>query len=357
MIGARLKLARAAAGLSLRDLEERLNHLVTAQALGKYERDEMMPSSTVLIALARALDVTEEYLLNPAEVELVAVEFRKHKLTSVKEDATVRARILSEVERYIEVERILRLDGKAPALPKSPRVSTFDEVEKAAAALRREWNLGDDPIPNLCEVLEERGIKVCAIPLPEKVSGVQAVVSQSDAGKLPVIVVNANHAGERQRFTLAHELGHLYLECKGIDAEAACQRFAGALLMPAHVLRREVGVSRRTLTPRELFDLKLVFGVSAQAIAYRCKDLEIIGPAALASVFKVFNARGWRKNEPLACRKERPARFERLTIRALAEGLISESKASELLNKTIQEVVASMDEPPPAENHGRSPRL
>ena len=59
MIGERLKLARAAAGLSLRDLEARLDGLVTAQAIGKYERDEMMPSSTVLIALARALKVTE----------------------------------------------------------------------------------------------------------------------------------------------------------------------------------------------------------------------------------------------------------------------------------------------------------
>ena len=60
MIGARLKLARAAAGLSLRELESGLQGLVTAQAIGKYERDEMMPSSSVLIALARALKVTEE---------------------------------------------------------------------------------------------------------------------------------------------------------------------------------------------------------------------------------------------------------------------------------------------------------
>jgi transcriptional regulator with XRE-family HTH domain len=43
MIGERLKLARAAAGLSLRELEERLGELVSAQAIGKYERDEMMP--------------------------------------------------------------------------------------------------------------------------------------------------------------------------------------------------------------------------------------------------------------------------------------------------------------------------
>ena len=51
LIGQRLKLARTAAGLSLRGLEERIGHRVTAQAVGKYERNESMPSSGVLIAL------------------------------------------------------------------------------------------------------------------------------------------------------------------------------------------------------------------------------------------------------------------------------------------------------------------
>ena len=58
MIGKRLKLARSAAGLSLRGLERRIENRVTAQAIGKYERDESMPSSGVLIALATALEVS-----------------------------------------------------------------------------------------------------------------------------------------------------------------------------------------------------------------------------------------------------------------------------------------------------------
>ena len=355
MIGSRLKLARAAAGLSLRALEERLDGLVTAQAIGKYERDAMMPSSSVLIALARALGVTEDYLLNPADVELVAVEFRKHKLTSTKDDATVRAGILSVVERYVEVERILHLNGSAPLIPKPRVVRTVEGAEQAAGALRDEWQLGDDAIPNLCELLEEKGIKVCSIQLPPGVSGVQAVVRTAEHEKLPVIVVNADHAGERQRFTAAHELGHLCLGVKGdLDPESACHRFAGAFLVPAKVLLREIGRSRRTVTPRELFELKRLFGVSAQAIAYRCKDLGIIGPSAYQGIFKMFNARGWRVEEPRPIGRERPARFERLCIRALAEGLISESKASELLQKTVKEVVASMDEPPPEGEHSRS---
>ena len=58
MIGQRVKIARSAAGLSLRDLESKIDNLVTAQAISKYERNESMPSSRVLIALADALGVS-----------------------------------------------------------------------------------------------------------------------------------------------------------------------------------------------------------------------------------------------------------------------------------------------------------
>jgi Zn-dependent peptidase ImmA (M78 family) len=354
VIGNRLKLARTAAGLSLRALEERLNRLVTAQAIGKYERDEMMPSSTVLIALARALEVSEDYLLNAGNVELVAVEFRKKKLTKTKEDAQVRARILSEVERYLEIEKILAIDGRQPAIPRTA-VRSFDDVEDAAEQLRRTWKLGEDAIPNLCEFLEDKGIKICAIPLPASVSGVQAIVTAAKGHDIPVIVINSEHPVDRQRFTLAHELGHLCLDVRGhLDVENACHRFAGAFLVPAKILRRGVGAHRSALPPRELFGLKLLFGMSARAIAYRCRQLDIISQPTLSSLFKLFARRGWRLNEPGDLKAERPARFERLCIRALAEGYISEAKASELLRKTVKEVVASMDEPPPELSDARS---
>jgi len=109
------------------------------------------------------------------------------------------------------------------------------------------WQLGDDAIPKLCELLEAKGIKICAVSLPAKISGAQATIDTTDDTRLPVTVVNANHPGDRQRFTIAHELGHMYLDARrDLDAEVACQRFAGAFMVPAEILRREVGSSRRT---------------------------------------------------------------------------------------------------------------
>src|SRR5258708_25456633 len=111
MIGRKLKSARAASGLSLRDLEARIGNLVTAQAIGKYERDEDMPSSGVLIALARGLGVTEDYLLDADDLVLEGVEFRKKAASSAREQAAIQARTIHVLERYLVIEDLLRLNS------------------------------------------------------------------------------------------------------------------------------------------------------------------------------------------------------------------------------------------------------
>ena len=59
MIGERLKRARDAAGLSMQSLGKQAG--VSAPMIQKYERDESMPSSSVLIQLAKALNVRTEF--------------------------------------------------------------------------------------------------------------------------------------------------------------------------------------------------------------------------------------------------------------------------------------------------------
>ena len=355
MIGDRLKLARSASGLSLRELEDRLGGLVSAQAIGKYERNEMMPGSEILIALARSLDVSEEYLLRRGDIELVDVEFRKQRLDKARDRARVEAQVLAAVERYIEIEDLLAITSAWQAPDTFPRkIRRPEDAERAAADLREEWELGADPIPNLAEFLEEKSIKIVSVSLPERVSGVKATVKKADGKPVQVIVLNGDHPGDRQRFTLAHELGH-FLLYGGTDAEELCHRFAGAFLVPAETLQREIGGRRTSLSVRELFYLKELFGVSAQAIVYRCADLGIINESLKRELFIVFGKRGWRKEEPNPIQKEQPARFRRLCLRALSEQVISVSKAAELLDVGARELLASLDEPPPASADDSSP--
>ncbi|MGH2397008.1 MAG: helix-turn-helix domain-containing protein [bacterium] len=351
MIGKRLQLARRAAGMSLRDLEAKVDKLVSAQALSKYEHDEMMPSSDVLAAIARALGVAESYLLGQDDLTLESVEFRRNRITGAKEEAMVRASVLSAVERYLEIEDFV---GAASVSWISPQGAPFPvhepaDSEAAASRLRVAWNLGTEPIPDLSEILEEKGIKVIPLPLGESVSGVMCKARRSKGGDVPVIVVNERDTGERQRFTLAHELAHLVLlGPSSARGEKLAHRFASAFLMPAETLWQEVGKNRSSISIGELFKLKALFKVSVQAITYRLKDLQIIGESLYKQLFNYFREQGWRKApyaEPGAIPAEKPERFRRLCFRAVAEGAVSESKAAELLGVSVRELDRMLGQP------------
>lgn len=346
MFGERLQLARKKAGLSLRGLADAIGGQVTPQAIGKYERGEMMPGSTVLIALTKALGVSMEFLAAPLDVKLGSIDFRKHSGTSARDRHGVEALVLERVERYLLVEQVLELKSAVWQAPFEPRpVTSFEAAEELAGELRRIWKLGDDPIPNVTELLEEKGIKVMLLELPESVSGLTCMIERKDIPNVPVIVVNRQHGIERRRLTLLHELAHRLMKVSGVPEERAANRFAGAFLMPAAHLREQVGKHRNGFGVAELMVTKRLYAVSAAALLVRFRDLGIITQQTMAYAFQTF-ARTWRKTEPEpiitadAHPRETPQRFDRLCYRALAEGLITISKASELLRKPV----AAIDE-------------
>ena len=351
MIGQRLRVARAGSGLSLRALEGRIDKLVTAQAIGKYERNEAMPGSKVLIALAEGLNTSVEYLLGHNATALVGVEFRKNSLTRKRDRAQVEARTLELVDRYLAIEELLDLPSAVWDQPdEAPyRVRELADAERAAGMVRSCWRLGIDPIANMVETLEERGVKALSMDLPSSISGLTAHATRSDGASLPVIVVNGASRGERQRFTLAHELGHLVMDVvEDVGEEKAANRFAGSFLMPAESLRPEIGKRRQSFGWGELFELKGLYRVSVQALTYRGHDLGIFNDRLFRDLFREFGRRGWRKppyEEPYGFPGEESRRFERLCYRALAEDVISEAKAAELLGISVRDLDNRMSMP------------
>jgi len=363
MFGDRLKLARKKAGYSLRGLAGALSGMVSAQALGKYERGEMMPASDVLSALAKTLGVSMEYLLSDQVQELEGVEYRKLASTSAGERARVEAEVIDHLQRYLAIEEILELDSATWSVPPCGNrfVGEENEGEVLAEDLREGWELGIDPIPNMTSLLEDRGIKVLIMALPDRVSGLTCLVRRPRHKKgLPVIVINRSVTLERRRLTLAHELGHrLIEESSPVDHEKAATIFAGAFLVPRDHLVREIGKSRKALGYQELIQLKRMYRVSAAALLVRLRQVGVIDESTLAYAFQTF-ARGWRKSEPEPLEgagqegwHELPQRFERLCYWALAERLISPGKAGELLQQSLAQIEQAMKGPAEADAHHR----
>jgi Zn-dependent peptidase ImmA (M78 family) len=254
---------------------------------------------------------------------------------------------LDKVERYLELEEISL--GGADQLWSTPlreelTINCIEDVEKAAETLRIIWNLGSDPIPCMAELLEEKGIKVIALDLPDDVSGSKAFVKRARQDNVPVVVVNQKHNGERQRFTLAHELAHLVLRftaMSDVDEEKAANQFAGAFLMAKEMMYRLLGTNRTSISLGELAELKKIFKVSIASLVVRCNQLGVISKAVYGRLWGEIKALGWNKqtsNEPYRFPAEVPQRMERLCLRAVAEGLISESRAAELLQISVRKL-------------------
>ncbi|TYP57439.1 helix-turn-helix domain-containing protein [Thermosediminibacter litoriperuensis] len=335
MIGERIRYARQAAGLSLRDLAKKIG--VSHTAIAKYEKNRDIPSSAVLIRLAEALDVNVDYFFRSKNVKLCVYAYRKKASLSKKNEKRVTNQIRDWIERYLDIEEILGINVPNFVVPStlSKRINKMDDIEKLAQTLRDEWELGTGPINNLTELLEEKGIKVGLIEGLDDFDS--CIILEKETG--PIIVTRKDLPGDRQRFNLAHELGHLIIEVdECIDLEKAAHRFAGAFLVPEKMVIQELGRKRHSLDLYELHLLKHKYGLSVQGWIYRAKDLNIISDKLAAKLFKLFKLKGWHQQEPGdPYPPEKPQRLERLVLKALSEKIIGETKAAEIVGRPLEE--------------------
>jgi Zn-dependent peptidase ImmA (M78 family) len=348
LFGERLRRARLMRGLTLRELAERLGGLgqsLSHAALQKYEKGLMGPDSTVLLALARLLELAPGYFFRASEVTLERIEFRKLTKFPAREVSRVREEAADFFERYLQIESILNI--QAPALPLADlsRLRPDDETalgegaEKAAQQIRQSWQLGEDALTNIHEMLEEHGVKVKEVEADASFNGFSGWADE----RTPVIVLASwlNQELPRKRLTALHELGHLVLRLPaGLthkQKESLCYRFAGALLLPAVALRARVGVKRPDgISFRERVGIKQDWGISIAALMRRAADLGIITPGQLRS-FHFLNNQNRKVEAGRWEGSEHADRYEQLVYRAAAQELITRSKAAELLGLSARE--------------------
>ena len=311
---------------------------VSAQAISNYERDKNVPSSGVLLRLSKTLGVGIEFFVRPQIVTQITPDYRKRRALPRKVESAIIAEVTDWLERYLEIESILRPEEKFEFPDGFPRkVGSMDDIEHAAEDLRQAWDLGSGPIESLINLLEDQNIKVGMIDADDRFDA--CTFNAKDDAEIPIIIIRKGMPGDRQRFSIAHELGHMMLEPQNnLNNEKAAQRFAGAFLVPKNKVHFELGDKTCTLSDFELLMLKRKYGLSMQAWIYRAKDLGIISEARAVGLFKKFRARGRHKNEPgEPYPSERPIRFEYLVHQALAEKTISIKRAEELLGKPLQQ--------------------
>lgn len=340
----RLKSARVKAKLSMESLCEAMGGIVSKQTISKYENAKMLPSSTILIALASALDVNIDYFFRPYAFDMqeLEVSFRKTRKVSVKDVAGLKERIYEEIERYLEIEKILDLQTPfAPHVNTAP-ITKREDMCMRAQEIRRDWNLGDAPITNVQSLLESKNIRVIVLnDAPEKFDGLSGIIN----GMYPIIVLK-DQLCERMRFTALHELAHIlynnYMstELTDHDKENLCNAFACEMLISSARLSAVFAANRDRISLSELYPLQQDYGISIDAMIIKAYQLGLMS-------YRRYTGYYMRKNQSKSFHdlaeknrfcEERTQRFESMVYCALAQELITESKAAALLNKSVSDI-------------------
>lgn len=334
LFGNRLSSARKMAGMSLQNLADAVENAISKQALNKYEKGVMKPDSSLLIKLSNALDVPVDYFFSKPKVsvEFSNPDYRKYSSKiSQTEKKAIEEKAKNLLENYLEIEFLLNLKEEAQYFSYDHKVLTPDDAEDAAKSLRKEWELGYDPIPDVVAMLEDKGYKVLDIEASDSFDGLAV-----ETNGTKVIVLNSNiYKGNktRKRFTALHELAHQSLnipdEINHKDAEKLCHVFASAVLYPEEMARKELQQNRFHFYEKELIILKERWGISISAIFHRALRLGIISDYVFRKINMGYKKRGYHKDEPgNFLSQERPLRFQRLVYFALGKELLTLNEAA-----------------------------
>ncbi|MBI5384751.1 MAG: ImmA/IrrE family metallo-endopeptidase [Verrucomicrobia bacterium] len=313
-----LRAARLRLGWSLDELAKHAN-CVTKTMLSRYELGVAMPSHDVLLKLCSALKVTKEEMLTSSDLNVEFVAFRKTQQLPVKEAERIKAEACWRLRFRWDLARILGATPASNPLPQY-KADIAAIAESHASALREEWNLGAGPLPNLTNLLEDRGFEIVVLRADDQFSGISAWIDKRN----PAIVVQFRQTdGARQRMDLAHELGHLVGNpSQKADEEDYAALFGGAFLFPEPAVRREFPVRRNRLTLAELKTVKAKYGISMEAILRRLRDLGILNQEGYSWWYSAGAVRKKEKMEPFVP-TEAPARPIQLASRAISEGLVN----------------------------------
>jgi Zn-dependent peptidase ImmA (M78 family)/transcriptional regulator with XRE-family HTH domain len=306
--GERLLRLRLSAGIGQIELAERAN--IAAGTISMVERGHAVLDLRAMIAVAEVLDVSPEYLSRSRpEFAATTPQLRAYADASQKVVDRFRADSVTAVEAIRDAGLRLVPD----VLPVfDGDVNDAAQIEAIAMDARTLAGLGDsDPVGNSIRAAERLGCVV--LPMESELGrhlGLSLRVDDVPVIRVARTSLDSEDAvpGDRQRFTVAHELGHLVLHAglgaplsadEGSRREREAHRFASGFLTPGDAVLQDLGELGGRVTLTNLSRLKDKWGLSIKAFVVRFRQLGVIDDEQARSLYKQISARKWNKSEPV----------------------------------------------------------
>lgn len=302
--GQRLKMARIYRNMNITELADLID--VTKQSISQFENGITKPKPETEYMLVKNLEFPREFFYQKTlDFNVENTFFRALSSTNVLDKKTQEIKTLMIVKIYNFICEYLDL----PYLNLPPiSHQNIDDIETVALNLRNYWGLGEEPIPNMVNLVENNGIIVSAFDVEnDKIDAFTQVHGTKFNTQYCIVVGNNKKSAVRRNFDVAHELGHIVLhnEIGNIDEltneqfrnmENEANQFAAAFLLPRNAFYEDL------VKPNDLnsyIPLKKKWHVSIGAMIIRAKTLGRINSSEYQSLMKSISYKKWRTHEPL----------------------------------------------------------
>lgn len=316
-----LEIARKSRLLTQTQLANKLE--IDSRKYSKIELGEHRIEQSLLDKIVDILDYPLDFFLE--EGNNIALPISLHESGNFRKRQDISKKVLFSVESTIgiylgclkKLKSKLDLQFNKSIYPVNAEEFNND-IENIAEQLRLQWSIPSGPIKNLTTVIENAGCVIIKYDFgTEKIDGFSIWIQDI----FPVIFIRHGLSGDRERFTLAHELGHLFLHTKRLspNKEKEANDFASAFLMPYSDIKKDLN----NLNIYKLQNLKEKWKVSMAAIAYRAKELDFISDSQYRYIFMELSRCGYRKKEPIYIAPEVP-----LSLKEMKDAFIYELEYS-----------------------------
>lgn len=299
-------LAREARGLSQADLAEMIG--MSATNLSKIERCDIGINDEVVETIAEKTNFPVHFFRQEGYIVPENLNYRKRDIVAQKLITPIHAQV-NIIRKHIHF-LTMALNIAKPIVPVL-EASETQTPQSIAIQLRKLWNVNTPIIEDLTKLIEINGIVISSFPF-----GTDRVDSRSilTDDKFPIIFFNQSLLGDRQRFTLAYELGQLIMHSSSIvplerNVSKEANAFAAEFLMPAKDIIKDF---KDGITIPLLGELKRKWKVSMIALLYRADDLGMVTANQKRYILQQFNQLHIRRREPmeLDVAKEEPKQLK-----------------------------------------------
>lgn len=345
--GLELKLLRLFNEFSLEDVADKIGK--SKQYVHKLETGLSYPTDDLLAMLCIIFDVKEDFFYqvhSPLQEDQIHFRSLKSSRQFAKQVVIARAEQLNRLLRFIE-NHVNLPEYSINSIDTDHTTLTGDQIEKIADDFRAQFELGLAPIPNLTEFCEDIGIIV---------TDFDSISTEVDALSLitqrPIIVRNTSKRSVcRQRFDIAHEVGHMVLHNSVITGdnltESQAHRFASSLLLPQSMLRTNFPILFKggRFDWAKMSEFKQIWGISKAAILYRAKQLNLLDENQYKTgvIHLRVNGEAKQETEDTLMPYETPSLLKEAICLILEDGLTVEKISEELnISKKILEKLTNM---------------